>query len=214
MPSGGRRWTIDGLKAAVDKATIMKRPIIQVLFRSALAILVAALGIGGYLGYLQLSGNVHTVVAGELYRSAQPSAAQITEYASRYGVRTIVNLRGENAGRPWYDSEVAASASLGVSHVDFRMSSSRDLTKEEAGRLLATLEAAEKPLLIHCQAGADRSGLAAALYVAAIAKQGEEAAEDQLSIRYGHVGLPHLSSAYAMDRTWEKLEPWMGFSGS
>jgi uncharacterized protein (TIGR01244 family) len=174
-----------------------------------LAILIATLGSGGYLGYLQLSGNVHTVAAGELYRSAQPSAAQITEYATRYGIRTIVNLRGENAGRPWYDSEVAASANLGIAHIDFRMSASRELTQEQAERLVAILEAAEKPLLIHCQAGADRSGLAAALYLVAIARQGEETAEDQLSIRYGHVGLPHLSSAFAMDRSWEKLEPWL-----
>jgi protein tyrosine/serine phosphatase len=94
------------------------------------------------------------------------------------------------------------------------MSASRELTRSQVDRLLAILEAVEKPLLIHCQAGADRTGLATALYLAAIAKQGEEAAEDQLSIRYGHVGLPHLSSAYAMERTWEKLEPWIGFSGS
>ena len=41
----------------------------------------------------------------------------------------------------------------------------------------------------------------------AIARHGEAAAEDQLSIRYVHIGLPHVSSAYAMDRTWETLEP-------
>jgi len=193
----------------VDNATIIKRPIVQVLRRSALAILIATLGSGGYLGYLQLSGNVHAVAAGELYRSAQPSAAQITEYATRYGIRTIVNLRGENAGRPWYDSEVAASANLGITHIDFRMSASREVTQEQAERLLVILEAAEKPLLIHCQAGADRSGLVAALYLVAIARQGEETAEHQLSIRYGHIGLPHLSPAFAMDRSWEKLEPWL-----
>ena len=182
--------------------------------RSALALLVATLGLGGYVGYLQLSGNVHSVVAGEIYRSAQPSTAQLTAYASRYGLRTVVNLRGANPGRPWYDQEVAASAHLGVAHVDFRMSASRELTQAEAERLLAILNAADKPLLIHCQSGADRSGLAAALYLAAIARHGEAAAEDQLSIRYGHIGLPHVSSAYAMDRTWERLEPWLGFAGS
>jgi len=56
-----------------------------------------------------------------------------------------------------------------------------------------------------------RSALA---LLAAMARHGEAAAEDQLSFRYGHMGLPHLSSAYAMDRTWETLEPWLGFAGS
>jgi protein tyrosine/serine phosphatase len=192
----------------------MTRPMIRGFCLSALALLVATLGLGGYVGYLQLSGNVHSVVAGEIYRSAQPSTAQLTAYASRYGLRTIVNLRGANSGRPWYDREVAASAHLGVAHVDFRMSASRELTQAEAERLLAILNAADKPLLIHCQSGADRSGLAAALYLAAIARHGEAAAEGQLSIRYGHIGLPHVSSAYAMDRTWETLEPWLGLAGS
>jgi len=164
--------------------------------RSALALLVATLGLGAYVGDLQLSGNVHSVVAGEIYRSAQLSTAQLTAYASRYRLRTIVNLRGANPGRPWYDREVAASAHLGVA------------------RLLAILNAADKPLLIHCQSGADRSGLVAGLYLAAIARHGEAAAEDQLSIRYGHIGLPHVASAYAMDRTWETLESGLGFSGS
>jgi protein tyrosine/serine phosphatase len=191
------------------KATVIKPPIVRALRGSALAILIGLPGSGADLGYLQLSGNVHTVAAGELYRSAQPSAAQISGYATRYGIRTIVSLRGENAGRPWYDSEVAASVNLGIAHIDFRMSASRELTQEQAERLVAILEATEKPLLIHCQAGADRSGLAAALYLVAIAKQAEETAEDQLSIGYGHVGLPHLSSAFAEDRSWEKLEPWL-----
>ncbi|MFD2031462.1 tyrosine-protein phosphatase [Ancylobacter dichloromethanicus] len=55
---------------------------------------------------------------------------------------------------------------------------------------------AKKPILIHCQAGADRSGLASALYLAAIKKNSAEAeAEAQLSIRYGHFFLcPSLLS--------------------
>ncbi|AWC25212.1 Protein tyrosine/serine phosphatase [Aminobacter sp. MSH1] len=173
-------------------------------------VLVLALSVGGYFGALQLTGNFHPVVANELYRSAQPTAADIASYQKMYGVKTIVNLRGENTGSPWYDAEIAEAKQLGITHVDFRMSARRELTQAEAGDLIGILEQAEKPVLIHCKAGADRSGLAAALYVAAVAKLGEAAAEAQISIRYGHISLP-LSSAYAMDRTFEALEPWLGF---
>lgn len=62
--------------------------------------------------------------------------------------------------------------------------------------------------------GADRTGLTAAIYLAAIAGAGEHEAEKQLSIRYGHIGIPFVSRAYAMDETWEELEPWLGFNGS
>ncbi|MDO5706646.1 MAG: hypothetical protein Q4G49_16470 [Paracoccus sp. (in: a-proteobacteria)] len=68
--------------------------------------------------------------------------------------------------------------------------------------------------MIHCKSGADRTGLAAALYVAGIAKGGEFAAEWQLSPRYGHIGIPWLSRAWPMDLTWEAMEPALGFPES
>ena len=84
----------------------------------------------------------------------------------------------------------------------------------EIVRLVALMRDAPKPLLIHCRAGADRSGLAASLYLAAIDGAGEERAEAQLSFRFGHIGIPWLSETYAMDETWEALETWLGFGGS
>lgn len=176
-------------------------------------VLALALCGGGYLGALQLTGNFHPVVPGSLYRSAQPTTADIAHYRKTYGIKTIINLRGENAGSPWYDAEIAEAKQLGIAHVDFGMSAGRELTRTEAADLVAILERAEKPVLIHCKAGADRSGLASALYVAAVAKLGEAAAEHQISIRYGHISLP-VSATYAMDRTFEALEPWLGFPDS
>jgi len=34
----------------------------------------------------------------------------------------------------------------------------------------------------------------------------EARAEEQLSFYYGHVGIPVVSAAYAMDRSWEDIE--------
>jgi len=68
-------------------------------------------------------------------------------------------------------------------------------------------------MLIHCKAGADRTGLASAIYVAGVAKEGEMAAESQISLTYGHLSLFFIG-AYAMDRTFERLEPMFGFLNS
>lgn len=173
----------------------------------------AALSVGLYLGYLQLGTNFAPVIAGELYRSAQLDAPDIRDYAGTYGIRSIINLRGENTGSDWYDAEITEARSLGIAHFDFAMSAKRELTQAQAATLIAMMKDAPKPLLIHCQAGADRSGLAAALYLAAVAKQGEEAAEAQLSLYFGHISLP-VTGAYAMDRTFEGLEPWLGYPNS
>lgn len=177
--------------------------------RICLCIGAASLVIAGYFIILELSGNVHAVVAGQVYRSAQLSAQQIAGLKDKYAIRSIINLRGPNAGKPWYDDEVAAAASLGIKHIDFGMSSRVLFSQTEASALVAIIRAAPKPVLIHCQGGADRSGIASALYLRAVAGSSDDAAEEQLSIRFGHIAIPVVSAAYAMDVSWEALEPWL-----
>lgn len=167
----------------------------------------------GFYAHMLWTSNFHPVVAGEVYRSSQPSASTITELQKQYGIKTIINLRGNNTGHAWYDSEVAQAKELNIDHIDFRMSSAHELTQAQAAQLVEIMRDAPKPLLIHCQAGSDRTGLASALYLAAIAKTGEAIAESQMSIIYGHLPFS-FTRAYAMDRTFEKLEPWLGLSNS
>lgn len=176
-----------------------------------LAICAAGIaGCGLYLGYLQWSGNFHEVIPGEYYRSAQPSAVQIADYAKRYKIRTIVNLRGAST-EAWYRNETLAAQDLGITHVDFKMSATRELTPERAQELVQLLKDAQKPILVHCQAGADRSGLASVLYLNQVALMDEHTAEQQLMpILYGHVGIPYISRTFAMDESWENLERTFG----
>lgn len=185
---------------------------IRFLLLSALVvILLPAAAVGGYLGYLQVSGNFHTVIDKQLYRSAQPSAGDLADYVRRYGIRTVLNLRGANPNVGWYEAEVAESARLGVEHADFRMSASRELSSAEADTLERMMRSLPKPLLIHCQAGADRSGLAAAIYLSRIGGADFDTAGKQISLYYGHIALPALSSAYAMDISWQRLTSgWNG----
>lgn len=167
---------------------------------------------GIYLGVEQLIGNFHTVVPGELYRSAQLDTRDIEKIKAEYGIKTIINLRGATPA-PWHADEVATSNRLGIKHIDFALSAGRELTDAQVDDLLDILQNAPKPILVHCKGGADRSGIASALYLAVIAKAGEEAAEWQLSLFYGHFPFP-FAPAWAMDETFERLEPWMGFPDS
>lgn len=184
----------------------MKRPVVRLL---AMAI-VAAVGLGVYLTFLQLSGNFHAVIPGELYRSAQPSPSQLELYAKKYGVRTVVNLRGARENDAWYDLEITAAKRLGLNHIDFGMSASKRLTPAEADQLIALLKDAPKPILIHCKSGADRTGLVSVIYSQQIAGLAQDTAERQLSIFFGHIGIPFLSPTFAMDESWERLEEHFG----
>ncbi|MBB3397382.1 MULTISPECIES: tyrosine-protein phosphatase [unclassified Rhizobium] len=159
-----------------------------------------------YPAYLQLAGNFHTVIKGELYRSAQPSPRLLETYVRENGIKSIINLRASGDKGTWYSAEVATSQQLGVTHVDFPMSASKVMSSERADELVKLMASLPKPILIHCQAGADRSGLAAALYSNRIAGRDEETSEGQLSFYFGHVSIPGLSAAYAMDESWENFE--------
>ncbi|WP_152976089.1 dual specificity protein phosphatase family protein [Ensifer adhaerens] len=178
--------------------------------RLTIAIAVVASAAVLYLTALQWTGNFHTLVAGEVYRSAQPSSSSIAAYSKAYGIRTILNLRGEHSDARWYRDEAAAAERNGIRLINFPMSPSSAISLKETEALMAILRDAPKPLLIHCKAGADRTGLVSTIYLQQIAGVDEETAEWQLSPIYGHVALPYLSSTFAMDETWEALEKSFG----
>lgn len=176
------------------------------LKKAALVLGIAATAVGFYLVGIQLTGNFAAVLPGEVYRSNQPTAAAIASYAGRYGIRTIINLRGRHEKEAWYEAEVATTKRLGIGLIDFPMVADQRLDAEGAAKLVAILKDAPRPILIHCRSGADRTGLASVIYLAKVAKVDEETAERQLSVRYGHIGIPLLSPTYAMDESWEALE--------
>lgn len=176
------------------------------LVRGIAAALAVPLTFFAYFGILLASGNFHEVIAGQVYRSSQLGDAQLEQYVKAKGIKTIINLRGENGRSAWYRQETETAEKLGVQHIDFGMSARKELGLARVAQLVQIMRNAQKPLLIHCKSGADRTGLAAAIYVSRVAGLDEKTAEQQLSIRYGHVGIPYLSSAYAMDRSWEELE--------
>jgi protein tyrosine/serine phosphatase len=186
---------------------IGRRP--KLLLRFGLFLAATGLAYGLYIGVVLLLGNFHEVLPGRFYRSAQLSGVTLGSYIDRYKIKTVINLRGEHVGTPWYDAEAAATAARGTRLVNFPMSALKELKAEEAQQLIAVLKSAEEPVLVHCASGADRPGLASVIFLQQVAGVDEETAEWQLSPIYGHIGLPFLG-AYAMDDTWEALEKVIG----
>lgn len=170
------------------------------------ALLAGIAGLGLYLWQLQRSGNFHSVVVGELYRSNQPTPERLALYQRNDHIRSVLNLRGAQPGAPWYEAERKAAEQLGLTLIDFPMSDHEVLSAARIDALVRALAEAPKPLLVHCKAGADRSGLASALYLARIRHVDPEVAEKQISIVYGHFSVPWLSRAWPMDITWESVE--------
>jgi protein tyrosine/serine phosphatase len=161
------------------------------------------LSMAGWAEYLAATGNIHTVIPNVLYRSAELSRSGFRHVIERFHIHTVINLRGANPGHPWYDNEVAAVLAAGARHVDLRMSATHVPSAAKLQKIEAALAQAQPPILIHCQGGADRSGLVAALYELWIAHRPAAKVSAQLSFAYGH--FPWLGSrTAAMDEAWRK----------
>ncbi len=153
---------------------------------------------------LQVTGNIHVVEPGALYRSAQLKGEQLAEVFSKYDIRSVINLRGENRGELWYENELAVTVAHKVAHFDLGMGATSEPEPKVIAKLLKILRTAPRPILIHCYSGADRSGLAAALYERVVMGKSAQNAASQLSFRYGH--FPWLGSGtVAMDKAYWHL---------
>jgi protein tyrosine/serine phosphatase len=163
-----------------------------------------------YLGVNQLTGNMHTVVADRLFRSATLAPETLRKVVREQGIHTVINLRGAHPDQAWWREERRIVAEAGATMVDLSWPVTRMLTAQEIAKFLALAKSVREPVLIHCKSGSDRTGLAVALYLAFRMGADEETAESQLSLAYGHFGLP-LLPAWALDRTFEELEPFLGY---
>jgi len=95
-------------------------------------------------------------VTPHLYRAAQPDAAGMHEL-EKLGVKTVINLRDHND-----DTKEARGTNLRLCHVKMNAWHIED---EDIVRVLAILRRRQDgPFLIHCQHGADRTGVACAMF--------------------------------------------------
>jgi protein tyrosine phosphatase (PTP) superfamily phosphohydrolase (DUF442 family) len=169
---------------------------------SLLVALVPALVLGVFVFDLVIHHNFHVVTPGVLYRSGQMSGGALAQAIREHGIKSVINLRGAAIGQEWYAAEVSTSAAFGVQHFDIPLSATRELKNAEMDEILATLDHAPKPVLIHCKSGSDRTGLVGALFLYGLEGQSAQSAGHQLAVLYGH--LPHLfwGGTVAMDNSF------------
>ena len=130
--------------------------------------------------------NWSVVEAGRLYRSNHPLPWQLRQAARRHGLKTLINLRGRREDCGADALSRAEAARLGLAHIDAPFESRGAPHKDRILRLAEIFRNMAEPALIHCKSGADRTGLAAGVW---LLLQGRPvgAALRQLSLRHGHI---------------------------
>ena len=158
-----------------------------------------------------LWSNMYQIAPG-VWRSNQPTPDRF-QRLSTLGIRTIISLRG-NTTAPWALLEAEACAHLGITLETVALQSRSAPQKAELQKLIALFLRVEKPLLFHCKSGADRAGLASAIYLIVIENRSVEDARQMLSLRYLHVRsrkagvLGFLLDAYAASGK-TNFEAWL-----
>ena len=175
------------------------------IFKSRLFLATVALLLVVSTGsFLYLKDNFHAITPGEAYRSAQLDSDKLEFYVKKHQIKSILNLRGCRPDHDWYKEEVRTSANLNVAHYDISLSATREPTPEEVKELILIFRTAPRPLLIHCRAGADRSGLAAAMWKVIIDHEPKSEARKQLSIMFAHIP---IGGPEAMDHFFDNWDP-------
>jgi hypothetical protein len=174
---------------------------------AALALLIAA---AAEIYRVTFGGNVHEVIPGAVYRGSQPSPERLDALVRKYHIHTVVNLRGCCDPDRWYLAESRASARLDLSQEDLPFSAVRLPSVPVVRNLVEVLDRSERPILLHCYQGVDRTGMASAMALLLFTDTGLDEALRQLGPRYGHVPLGRTGN---IDRFFELYRGWLVETG-
>lgn len=135
-------------------------------------------------GIIRIFWTNQAEVADGVWRSNHPSHKRLSKLAGD-GFRTVVNLRG-GLTSAHHRFEEESCAVLGMTLVDVTMSAGVAPTVETLMKLIHVLGNVQKPFLMHCKSGADRTGLASAIYLIVYCNASINEARKHLSIRFLH----------------------------
>lgn len=104
-----------------------------------------------------------TVASGRLYRSGGVSPAQLAYLRDAYGIRTVLSMLNPEAPESIAEREAAERLGLRWLNVPLRGNGASEPQQREQVREIV-LDESLAPLLVHCAAGVNRTGLAVGMY--------------------------------------------------
>ena len=129
--------------------------------------------------------NFHKVDEG-VYRSAQMNPYTLKKYIKKYNLKTIITFRQDVNKSPLSIMEKEVCKEMGVEFVRVGLTSRRLPRKNKLLELENVFKISQKPFLMHCKAGADRTSLASFLYL--YWKGDIKKAKQQFSFfKFGHI---------------------------
>jgi len=123
-------------------------------------------------------------ITDQLYRGAQPRAGGI-EHLKKFGITTIVDLRGEDSGMR--DLEKKEAEALGIHFVSIPVSGWSPPSTDQVSQFLSLFgEDSRERVFVHCRLGEERTGVFVATYRMAAQKwPAEQAIKEMYFFGFG-----------------------------
>ncbi len=156
------------------------------------------------------SGNFGVIQPGRAYRSGQMGPEALGRVLQQYRIKSVLNLRGPNPRQAWYRAERDAVLAGGATHIDVPLSSCEWMSRAQAVALLVVLETAERPLLVHCQWGSERTGMVSAFLE--LLRPGATLADAEAQFSPKYLYLP-VGNGVVTQRHLRQYETWLDEHG-
>lgn len=131
-----------------------------------------------------LWSNEYEIAPG-VWRSNHPTRARFERLRDR-GITRVINLRGAGESAH-YMTEQETCAELGLELHSIGLNARHAPPAQALLDLVALFRQIDKPFVMHCKSGADRAGLASAIYLLAIEGRPVAEARKMFSLRFVHL---------------------------
>ena len=181
-----------------------------------------------YLEDRILAKRFGIVEPGQIYRSGQISQFMIEETLVKHGIQVIVDLTHIEPDHPDQLAEQTAAKKHGITHLRYSLEGDGTGDVEVYASAVAKVHEcveAGKPVLVHCAAGAQRTGGVIALYRMLVQKKDPKFAyaelplyswrahKDQALITYLNTNMEKLSELLVEKKVIQTVPsplPWIG----
>ena len=153
-------------------------------------VIVVGLAIWAWFGIIRyhvIPKRFGVVEQGRIYRSGQISAPLIKKILTKYNIRVIIDLSSADSNNHDKQAEKQAAAKLNIKVLRFPMSGNGTGDVNDYAGAVTAIANAEKqnlPVLVHCAAGAMRTGGVIATYRLLVQKIDPNIVEDEIE-KYG-----------------------------
>ncbi len=138
--------------------------------RLFLLLLIVAMSVWVWKHFLEdrfIPKRFGVVEQGQIYRSGRLNEALIEDTLKQYRIAEIIDLTGHDPGNAEQQAEIRASQQLGIERIELSLHGDGTGDIRNYAQAIARIDEAthhNKPILVHCAAGTQRTGGVIAAY--------------------------------------------------